>query len=97
VGTREVLEQTGAQLDRYGWGKAPFPGGKICLAIALSQAAPGLTIGNHAYLAVRKQIAMLFPDRHVGGAYYIADFNDHPDTTEEDIRLVLKHALEDEE
>jgi hypothetical protein len=98
-GAREALELAGAELDRHGWGKGPeLAEGKLCLGIAMMAAASRLgclyITGSPAYEAVREQIMQHFPGR--GGWYCsIPAFNDHPDTTEEDIRLVLKHALED--
>jgi hypothetical protein len=102
-GAREILELTGPELDRHGWGKGPeLGGGKVCLGIAMMEAATRLGGSclsiESPYTAVTRQIARHFPGRYAfqrPGLYTIPAFNDHPDTTEEDIRLVLKHALED--
>lgn len=48
---------------------------------------------NSASLFVRKAILELFPQRNFPGACVIG-FNDHPDTTFEDVKAVLKRAKE---
>jgi hypothetical protein len=70
----------------------------------LNQAAHSrIRLGTHAVDFV-KQVAWqhelryvildLFPDRDEDGSRGIVEFNDHPDTTEEDVLLALKHTRE---
>jgi hypothetical protein len=87
------------ELERHGWcERGPYDSdGRICLVVAISQVlaagadelplhcteSPGWHLNNMA----SEVAASLFPGR--GDHAY--EVNDHPDTTREDISLILKH------
>jgi hypothetical protein len=82
------------------------PGGQVCMGSALFQAKdknvtpqpPGVPYYSYhlpsdvyweTIIRIAALVHELFPGR-CGQVFRIPDFNDHPDTTEEDVRLVLK-------
>lgn len=83
-----------AELDARGWAKfnTIAPDGKVCVngAIMCADARPE----EKEALRVRllELISVHFPGRCGGGQFAQQYFNDHPDTTEADIRFLLAHA-----
>lgn len=71
-------------LRRDGWYKGPAMGKAKCTAVACYMAG-----AQRDFAVVRAVVMEQFPDRGNGS---IVDFNDHPDTTFEDIELVLTKA-----
>lgn len=88
---REIAENAEKVLETEGWWKGTEPWtGVPCLALALSKVVKSehqVTISRKVNLIIRS----LFPGRDQNS---IPFFNDHPDTTREDISLVLKHLGE---
>lgn len=85
-------------LETKGWvqgASVSYTTGAVCIASALADTCwPGKYTWNESYQAIVAAIRTLFPERapedpHAMG---IISFNDHPDTTYEDVTLVLKHA-----
>lgn len=80
-----------AELDEHGW--AQFHrvdgDGKICVSEARYRAR----ISSNAWVEMGAKASELFQDRIRVPNMLL--FNDHQDTTEEDIRLVIKHCVED--
>jgi hypothetical protein len=90
VTMQEIAAATIGVLLRTGWnpdGALDTETGRICLAVAASRV---VTENSDAFRqfceAVRLQIKASFPGR----GPEIPEFNDHPDTTFEDVMLVLK-------
>jgi hypothetical protein len=85
---REIAENAEKVLETEGWWKGTEPRTDVpCLGLALSKVVKSehqVTISRQVNLIIRS----LFPDRDRNS---IPFFNDHPDTTREDISLVLKH------
>lgn len=98
-----------AELTQYGWTKnTNMDGdGRICAGQAVNQALlknPALAQDSSSGLGLWGEIAQkgfeLFPARRPRAdprqfLPTVAMFNDHKDTTEEDLRLVIKHCVED--
>jgi hypothetical protein len=77
-------------LDERGWyqGEVEGPDGRgLCAVGALMEAAPGH--GWEASLWVERTFGL----RETSGLVGLAAFNDDPSTTEEDVRLLFKHAV----
>lgn len=92
---KEIAERAMKEIREKGWCKNSFrkETGEICLATAFHDACQSLGVSSVVYattwyLQFVQTIGTLFPDRRAG---LLLSFNDHPDTTEEDILLVLKH------
>lgn len=69
--------------------------GRVCLYGALSLAAYGHTYnGVYPHREIMDgQAKFLFPDRYgYGWSDSAASVNNHPDTTQEDVELILKHS-----
>jgi hypothetical protein len=76
--------------------------GPVCLGIA-TQIALGIKIDNDArpenteamaiMYGLEEVILGLYRDRINAFDSIVPEFNDHKDTTEEDVRLVIKHAV----
>jgi hypothetical protein len=91
-------------LDARGWNKGSGTGfnGEWCMAVAMHMDNFLIIAGRidpedlyHAYEEAWQVIGELYPERYTQGVpYAIGDFNDHPDTTEEDVRRVLKFLAE---
>lgn len=95
-------EKVEAVLERYGWshGKATGPGGEKCLLVAswtVPELAELTASHNHWISSLVRAARTLFPER-IRPAESMMTLNpagqvsDHPDTTREDISLILKHA-----
>jgi hypothetical protein len=92
MGMREIAEEAERILSEEGWWKGGEPrNGVPCLGLALSKACP-----VQAQILVSRLVVeiadILFPERYVRT---IPAFNDHPDTTRENVSLVLKHLAEE--
>jgi hypothetical protein len=75
-------------LDKFGWAKFPEFGTKsLCLGLAMSKTA----CTAQDCEIIEAIIVERYPGRIREPDFY-PFFNDHPDTTEEDVRLVLKLA-----
>jgi hypothetical protein len=77
-------------LDTRGWTKVPEAAGSgtnLCLGLAMLAAGAN----TQDYDVLRHVVTERYPDRVCEYSPY-PYFNDHPDTTEEDVRLVLKLA-----
>lgn len=85
-------------LETKGWTKGSsvnYASGAVCVASALADnCEPGQRTWTTAYKAILAAIGLLFPERVPEDPHImeIVSFNDHPDTTYEDVVLVLKHA-----
>jgi hypothetical protein len=85
----------------YGWKQSGYGNDEsgYCL-IGAWQRATGLSdrdwLTKDFRAAVNDSIGMLFPlhDRSGWSGMTAENFNDHPDRSEEDVRLVVKHAME---
>lgn len=69
--------------------------GHVCLNGALNYALTGNSRqwGNMRYYGFVKDVAQgLFPERGCVGQTSPAPHNNHPDTTQEDVELILKHS-----
>lgn len=92
----QIAQQALKELDERGWHQGglvdPYSG-RICAAGALRYAMEKLQLTGHVaiYEIVTHKIRELFPDR----PHIISTFNDMPQTTEEDVRLLLKHVAEE--
>jgi hypothetical protein len=92
-------------LDEYGWfdGQTPYryKQGEVCLAMALTrygtQAGLKYKVRNGMTEDINNTIMDMYPDQRVMGLALPRSFNDHPRTTEEDVRLVIKHAVDADE
>lgn len=95
-----VIGKTRDLIETHGWcqGQGMTPDGRMCLARALalaSQETDDILMGpawTPAYVAIHEAATRLYPDRSPDNSHTLVDFNDHPDTTSEDVVLVLKHA-----
>jgi hypothetical protein len=94
----DVSDGVQEALTQYGWtkGQVGAEGTGFCLMGAWNRAtgldAYGTQDGlTHAFReSARKVIGELYP---VHGTTSVEGFNDHAMTTEEDVRLVAKHAI----
>ena len=81
--------------DESKWikGHSSSPDGRFCLGYAIQQATEGNARNfiNVLY-TVSQVIYALFPERITGRTSTIVSFNDHPDTTFEDVQRVMKFA-----
>jgi hypothetical protein len=80
-------------LDESGWTKFPLADAsriKLCLGLAMGIA----WCTPQDCDVIDRIIAERYPDRFWDVNVY-PHFNDHPDTTEEDVRLVLKLASDE--
>jgi len=81
-------------LDEHGWKKGSGGDdrgvGAGCVQDALYY-GNNRTVLMSAYRRVAEIADELFPGRIAHGVAFPHTWNDHPDTTEEDVRLVLKH------
>lgn len=101
--TRKTAENAISLLREKGWskGSATGPDGSICMAVALCEGKvhtddmDELSAFTASSWDAMTYIRRLFPER-MSPWDRIADFNDHPDTTREDVLLVLKHMAEGE-
>lgn len=88
-----VYEEAIKVLDRTGWSKGEITGraGTHCVAGAVLY----VDYENPLYYGWEwiGRLAKFLPE----GFSSVPDYNDHPDTTEEDIRLLLKRAAYEEE
>lgn len=99
----EAAEAAISMLEEKGWSKgaAVGPGGSVCMAVALCDgkqlpdSMDMFRVFTDRNWSAMSCILRLFPERLPLGKR-IADFNDHPDTTREDVLLVLKHMAEGE-
>lgn len=89
---REIAERAERELSEHGWCKGSFEksSGEICLSSAF-RIAFGSGAYSLSYENILRVIRGLFPGRDYSA---VSAFNDHPDTTREDISLVLKHLGE---
>jgi galactitol-specific phosphotransferase system IIB component len=80
------------QLSRRGWVKGYIEDaqGRVCLLGALSHCSGGIG----ASTIVEKVIVEQYPERYDAAVYmnHVARFNDHPDTTLEDVVMVMEKA-----
>jgi hypothetical protein len=102
--TRWIAANALRNLDERGWNKGAGEGkgGEWCMAYAMHANCSLIDSGiltwpdlTRAHIEAARVIDGLFPER----ARLFASvpwFNDHPDTTEEDVRLVLKFLAEGE-
>jgi hypothetical protein len=103
---REEAVGTLAVLDERGWCKGSQDDeGRVCIVTALMRHLGldeegakreffgGMTPFFKAMGSFQQVVMALFPDRWVWGKP-VASFNDHPDTTEEDVRRVLRTVVE---
>jgi hypothetical protein len=92
--TAEIARDALRNLDERGWNQGGTTGanGEWCMAMAMHQGAGSTLEGTvRAYQEAWRLICRPFPDRaDPGVTYAIGMFNDHPHTTEEDVRLILK-------
>lgn len=98
------VEKVAEYLDEHGWhqGALYSTDGSACLigatlrVFGLEEGAPAVRGERYgdALDAIETAVQRLFPTRApFGGMMHpIARFNDHADTTREDVNLVLKHA-----
>ena len=79
-------------LRRDGWKKYSLgsPGRPVCLTGALRQHTSAMTLGGPVWDRIDSLIREHFPERISVRAYSMAPFNDHPDTTLDDVILVLE-------
>jgi hypothetical protein len=100
MSAREDARTAIAMLRERGWskGSAIDGEGRVCMAVALNDGEvkvtpEGFWRNGATWYTVLRLIAEMYPGRvkHLT----VADFNDHPDTTLEDIMLVLKHMAEE--
>ena len=73
--------------DQWGQGRT-FGAGRACLLGHMSRAGRRGAFAGYLLISIRA----LFPERTNDSAV-VAAFNDHPDTTFEDVQLVWKHAV----
>jgi len=73
--------------DQWGKGRT-FDAGRACLLGHLYLSGRRGVFSGHLY----RSVSALFPER-TGALGVVAGFNDHPDTTFEDVQLVWKHAV----
>lgn len=100
---REAAAAAISMLEEKGWSKhaAIGPDGSVCMVAALCNGKlftsdmNALRVFTDRSFSAMTLIQRLFPERMPPGKR-IADFNDHPDTTREDVLLVLKHMAEGE-
>jgi hypothetical protein len=93
---REIAMAAEAELREHGWCQHAFvdDSGRICLSMALNRAGEGIQIPySRHYREIMMVIQGLFPGRD---CHLVIGFNDSPDTTREDVFLVLKHLQEGE-
>lgn len=97
---RETAERALARLDECGWrgGDSPYVESKECLGEALGWAMHYATgwYSSGEFREARAVIEQLFPGRVTPGSApgrAVVDFNDHPETIEDDVRLVLNHMV----
>jgi hypothetical protein len=94
---QETADAILAQLDQHGWGQgqAVSGDGKICLSHALTLAYTAQNIGNVRVVwdELCDKARALFPSQ-IGKGDAIT-FNDDPQTSEEDVRLLIKQCVED--
>lgn len=87
-------------INEKGWHQGELVGedGSVCVigAVQLCGHFNALMYGG-ALERIKSAVEQVFPERAKSGGFIhpIAKFNDHPDTTREDVMLVLKHAKED--
>jgi hypothetical protein len=91
-----VIDRIQARLEEDGWHQGSskdYDTGAVCLARALSDETGMARRNNYkwaeGYGALILTIRELFPER---GNCGIVGFNDHPDTTIEDVQAVLERA-----
>jgi hypothetical protein len=96
---REIAERAGEILDRRGWTQRILEeGGGTCLGVALRDALAFsreedddifMSGFSEVFAEAASLIREYFPGRSPDGL--VIPFNDHPDTTREDVDLILKH------
>lgn len=81
--------KVGQLLRDRGWCQGDYerPTGEMCLSKAISEVDPA----GHLYRVFVEAIAQTFPKRE-GWAGLVVRFNDHEDTTEDDIKKVITRA-----
>jgi len=99
MSVREDARTAISLLRERGWskGSAVDGEGRVCMAVALNGGEVAVTPEGFRFNVMTWHTALslitsIFPGRT--GNRTVADFNDHPDTTLEDIMLVLKHMAE---
>lgn len=95
---RDVADRILAQLDQHGWtqDRSVSTSGQICASEAVCRALGqqfGLNAVDDAECELGTKAKRMFPGR--GKCADLIYFNDHPQTSEEDLRLVIKHCVED--
>jgi hypothetical protein len=89
-----MFDRAAQRLKKYGWTQGTYGGvaGPNCLLGALSQLQADALIVSGLAEVIQEQ----YPDRALinvpAGFGVVVDFNDHPDTTLDDILLVLDKA-----
>lgn len=100
----EIARDALRNLDEHGW-RQGMPGydparpreeSPWCMAGCLhGWRLPGSQV-KQAFMRAAALIADRYPDRAGCSEWAVIQFNDHPDTTEEDVRLILKMMTEEE-
>lgn len=86
-------------INEKGWHKGDLVGkdGSVCIIGAIQHCGHFNELADELDVLderIQPAVEKLFPDRFKPGRllHPVAKFNDHPDTTREDVMLVLKHA-----
>jgi hypothetical protein len=92
----KALEKLGPGGEYWIKGRSMDDEGNICLEEAVWEACQDVSARSYcaALAHLRPIVAERFPGRCPGLGKHVNPFNDHPDTTWEDVALVLKEAAQ---